>query len=208
MPIVVPSARPGSRKACSRGEPASRTSDTAPIADDAYGAGHTARPSSSSTTAASTMPPPAPPNSSGTSIPTTPSSASPSHTVVGADARALVLGAHVRVDRRAIGEEAAHRLAQHLLVGRELEVHRRRKLASGAMRLQYAPEEEQFRAELVEWLTANAPGNEALREREAVERAHARVGARVAARSCSTPAGWFRGGRPSSAAATRRRPSR
>ncbi len=34
------------------------------------------------------------------------------------------------------------------------------------MRLQYAPEEEQFRAELVEWLTANAPGNEALRERK------------------------------------------
>jgi alkylation response protein AidB-like acyl-CoA dehydrogenase len=34
------------------------------------------------------------------------------------------------------------------------------------MRLQYAPEEEQFRAELVAWLEANAPGDAALRERK------------------------------------------
>ena len=49
------------------------------------------------------------------------------------------------------------------------------------MRLQYAPEEEAFRAELVAWLEANAPGDETLARAEAVERAHARLGAGVAA---------------------------
>jgi alkylation response protein AidB-like acyl-CoA dehydrogenase len=34
------------------------------------------------------------------------------------------------------------------------------------MRLQYAPEEERFRAELVAWLEANAPGDESRRERK------------------------------------------
>ena len=124
--------------------------------------GTRARPSSSSTTAASTMPMPAPPCSSGTSRPTTPSSreAGPHRR------RAPSVGASPRTrrartaDRRLVGEEAAHRLAQHLLVGGELEVHARprtrancadtdvRKLPCAAMRLQYAPEDEAFRAEL------------------------------------------------------------
>ena len=34
------------------------------------------------------------------------------------------------------------------------------------MRLQYAPDEERFRAELVAWLEANAPGDESRRERK------------------------------------------
>ncbi len=45
------------------------------------------------------------------------------HRIVGADAVARVLAAHVRGNRCAVGEETAQRVAQHLLVRREVEVH-------------------------------------------------------------------------------------
>src|SRR5262249_19550446 len=72
----------------------SGSNERAPIADDAYGAGHTARPSSSSTTAASTM-----------SSSSTPRSRNPSHTAgsnVGASyaARTAAIGARSRRNAR------------------------------------------------------------------------------------------------------------
>src|SRR4029078_10735634 len=84
----------------------------------------------------------------------------------------LVLLADV-TDRRLVGEEATHGVAQHLLVGTELEVHDApaqladtnvRKLPCAAMRLQYAPEDEAFRAELIAWLESHRPSAERIKE--------------------------------------------
>ena len=58
------------------------------------------------------------------------------------------------------------------------------------MRLQYAPEDEAFRAELIAWLDAHLPvATSVLARAEAVERAPARLGARRGSARCSTRAG-------------------
>ncbi len=108
-------------------------------------------------------------------------------------------------------------VAQHLLFGRELEVHAAprfgdsdvRKLPCAPMRLQYAPEDEAFRAELDAWLDANQPPPEHSVASRSMSSAHMPEWARdVAAHAVRQRAGWCPVGRRSSAAATRRRPSR
>ena len=129
VPMVEPSASPGNNTSRSCCEPASSTSETAPIADDAYGLGHTrapelfehdrgidhARPSLPATRSAGLV---RHQQTDHAELDQT-----PPHIVV-TDRRNLVLLANVRPDRRAIREEPAYRRTQQLLIGREIEVHR------------------------------------------------------------------------------------
>ncbi len=95
----------------------------------------------------STIPMPAPPCGLGYEQPGDAELGEPGPHVVGRAALVVEHVAHVR-DRRSLGEEAAHRRAQQLLVLAELEVHRApdcNEYRSRVVRLRYGEAEEAFR---------------------------------------------------------------
>src|SRR5437879_10168738 len=164
---TVPLRSPDARGASSSAAPSLRAASVASTAEERYGPGKRARPSSSWTTTASTRPSPRPPCASGTRRPSQPRPASFCHRSSvkprssSSMRRTNAMGASAASVERTASRSASCSGLKVNSTGAESKRGRAFAAHNGvsvrAMDFAFTPEDEVFRAELRSWLDGNLP---------------------------------------------------